>query len=335
MRPGRLLALTALLSLETGACRTAATAPPPSPAPATAAEKHRARGLLALDAGQYHLAREAFAASLAAAPDDLAARVLLEAATSALLASQQAAARTFADVQPTVLLAPPDLATVVREAPVARGAVNFTKLVQRRVDAGPRPDDASWLRAHAFEIPELEVPNPMRGEPGNLPPGISPLYGTHVLVQALVRPPYTLLFYGPDYRGGRFLLVLGAASERLAFFDLAAYPQPATWAEVTDGVLLVTIGDDERAHLVALDLRTGALRWRSESGVASAANFVVAGARLLSARGGASPTLFILDRRTGATISRHSLTGSPLWLLVRDREVHVRSELADHEFDLR
>ena len=336
MRTGLLLALPVLLSLGTGACRTPrpATTPPLDPTPSSAAT-HRARGLVALDAGQFHLARAAFAASLAAAPDNLATRVLLDAATRALLASQQAAVDAFSAARPTVLLAPPAQAAVIREAPATTRGPTIRKLVQLRVDDGPRADDTTWLRDHNFKLPELEVPNPMRGEPGDLPPGISPMFGTRVLVQAIAGPTHTLLFYGPDYRGGRFVAVLAAAGERLAFFDLAAYQLPATWAEVVDGVLLVTLGDDDGAYVVALELTTGALLWRSDPGLASAANFVVDGAHLLTARGGASPAVFVLDRRTGAVHTSHSLAGEPAYLLIHARRLSVRTDVADHEFELK
>lgn len=336
MRPGRALALIALLSFGTGASACRPRPPPPLEPPPTQplttdAAAHRARGLVALDAGQYHLARTEFTASLAAAPDNLAARVLLDAATRALLAAQQDALDAFAAARPTVLAAPPAVATLVREAP-ASSRDRAPKLLQHDVDTGPRPDDETWLRAHHYSFPELEVPNPMRGEPGNLPPGISPMYRTHVLVQAIARPPHTLLFYGPDYRGGQLLAVLGRADERLAFFDLTAHARPATWAEVVDGVLLVTLGDDPGAYVIALELRTGALLWRSEPGVASAANFVVTGAHLLTARDGA---LFVIDRRTGVTVATHPLTGSPQYLVLHARELAVRTDAADHEFELR
>jgi len=322
-----------LLSLGTAACRPRepAPAPPSQPAAPDSAAAQRARGLTALDAGEYHVARAAFAASLAAAPDNLATRALLDAATQALLASQSAAAEAFARVRPTVLPAPPARATVVREAPVSARPTTL-KLVQVHVDAGPRPDDATWLRDHAAELLELEVPNPMRGEPGNLPPGVAPLWGTHVLVQAISRPPHTILSYGPDYRGGRFVAVLGRGDRRLGFLDLTAFERPATWAEVADGVLLVTLGDDDAAYVAALEPTTGALLWRSEPGVASAANFIVHGAHLLTARDGA---LFVLDRRTGATLATHPILGSPQYLLVRGRRLAVRTDAADHEFELR
>lgn len=306
--------------------------PPAVPQPASSpAADLRARGLVALDAGQFHVAREAFAGALSAAPDNLATRVLLDAATRALLISQTAAADAFADIRPTALPAPPAEAAVVREAPVtARGGA--PRLVQLHVDAGPRPDDATWLRAHTTDWPELEVPNPMRGEPGNLPPHVSPLWGTHVLVWATARPPHTVLCYGPDYRGGTAIAVLGAAGERLAFFDLAAFGRPATWAEVADGVLLVTLGDDDSAYVAALELATGALLWRSDPAVASPANFVVHGAHLLTARTGG---VFVLDRRTGRKITSHPISGSPLYLRVQGRRLAVRSDAADHEFELK
>jgi hypothetical protein len=327
-------ALVLLLSLGTAACEPA-HAPTRAPATPTAAADHRARGLAALDAGHYHLARQAFAASLAAGPDNLAARVLLDAATAALLASQREAAAAFATARPLVVAVPPAGPVVRRAARAGDDAAPRLVLVGTR--PGSDLDDAAWCRSRGAELPELEVPNPMRGDPGTVPPGTPPLYGAHVLVQAIAQPGLTLLLYGPDYRGGRFVAVETAARRRLAFLDLGAFHQPAIWAAVADGALLVAHHDPAAdpgttATVTALDLGTGELLWRSPPAVASAADFVVLPAHLLVAH---ADRVSVLDRRTGAVISDHPLAAPPLLLLVHAGRLHVRTTGEDHEFALR
>jgi hypothetical protein len=335
VRTGLLLALPVLLSLGTGACRPRPTRDHAA-AGARAVESaatHRARGLVALDAGQFHLARAAFAASLAAAPDNLATRVLLDAATRALLASQQAAADAFAAARPTVLLAPPAQAAVIREAPVTPAAPPLSSCSCASTTA-PAPTTPPGCATTTPNCRSSRSRTRCAASPAICRRGSRRCSARTCSCRRSPGRTHTLLFYGPDYRGGRFIAVLAAAGERLGFFDLTAYELPATWAEVVDGVLLVTLGDDDGAYVVALELTTGALLWRSDPGLASAANFVVDGAHLLTARGGASPAVFVLDRRTGAALTSHPLAGEPAYLLVHARRLSVRTDVADHEFEL-
>jgi hypothetical protein len=354
VRPGPRLTVLAALSFGTGACRpsasAAATATPEAaaacpvdiPAPrggprlAPAEQALRARGLAALDAGAWHHARRAFAAILAVAPDDLASLALHDAATRALLADQQRAALAFAAARPLVVPPPPPATAILKKATVATRA-RAPRPVLLRTTREQSSDD-EWQRARCIALPEHQVPNPMRGDPGDVPPGTSPLYGEHVLAVAIADAERTLLLYGPDYRGGRFVAVRAADGERLAFLDLAPWlgggELAVTWAALADGALYLafTARDPAAGFLAALDLRTGEPLWRSAPGLAGAADFVVDGAHLLSARAG---RLLVVERSTGAVASEHAIDGQPLYLLVRGRRLSVRTDAADHEFELR
>ncbi len=356
----RRLALLLLLA----ACKrdAAATATPPAACPPTAdapmpgdpdplrepERQRRLRGLAALDAGRHDLARAEFAAILAVAPDNLGARALFEAATRALLAAQEAAAERFAARVPTPLPAPPWRHTVRAERPVAPDrAPRLTRLSARPNGAA---DEIDWLRAHDLRLPEYEVPNPMQGLPGNLPPGIPPTHGNDLLVLAIARDDHTILLYGPDYSGGRHLAVQDRRGRLLAFLDYTAYRRaPDTTADqrvqcpaIADALLYLAHHDPrdprgQTAYLTALDLATGELRWRSDPQVASAFNFVLDGAHVLTAHGAPDEPahLVALERRTGKQVARAPLDSPPEYLFVRDRRLLLRTRDTAYEFALR
>jgi hypothetical protein len=43
----------------------------------------------------------------------------------------------------------------------------------------------------------------------------------------------------------------------------------------------------------------------------------------------------VVERSTGAVASEHAIDGQPLYLLARGRRLSVRTDAADHEFELR
>ena len=323
----------------------------------TDAQQRRLRGLELMDAGRFDLARAEFAAILEVAPGNLSAQALLAASTQALLAAREDAARGFADVSPTVLAAPPWQYTLRREVQVPPGPPpQLVKVVTR---ANKVTDEAAWFREHDLRLPEYEVPSPVRGLPGDLPPHIPPTFGAHPLVQAIGHRDHTVLFYGPDYRGGRQIAVQGASGELLAFLDFAAYglapgnapeelqrvEQRAIWAEARDGVLYVAHAHNIEArssngmtgYITAVELATGELLWRSAPRVANAANFVIDGGHIITGYGlaGELDHVFVLARRDGKTAAKARVNSAPEYLFVRGRRLFVRTHDTDHEFDLR
>jgi hypothetical protein len=321
-------------------------------------QQRRQRGLAALDAGRFNLARQEFAAILEVAPGNLGVMALFEAATRALLAAQEGAAIGFADVTPRTLPAPPWRHTVIR-AIALEGSTPPPKLVQVAAERNGITDEAVWLQQHGFRLPEYEVPNPMRGEPGDLPPNIPPTFGKFLLVQAIAHPDHTILFYGPSYNAARFVAVLDARGQLLAFHDFDAYrmapdnvqadrqfvEQPAIWAEVVAGVLYLSHGHRTyarsskgmTAYITALDLGSGELRWRSAPLVAGASNFVIHGGHILTGYGfTAEPDhVIVLDRRDGKVLSRTKVGSSPEYLFLRDRQLFVRTYDTNYVFELR
>ena len=336
-----------------------ATEPDPTPDGLAGPEQQRrARGLAALDAGRFDRARQEFSAILEVAPGNLGVRALFDAATRALLAAQFAAADSFANATPRTLPAPPWRHTVTTAIAV-EGVTPAPKLVQVAAQRNGITDEAAWLRDNGFRLPEYEVPNPMRGQPGNLPPTIPPSFGNDLLIQAIAHPDHTILFYGPSYNAGRFVAVLDAGGQRLAFHDFDAYrmapdnldadlqfvEQRALWAEVQGGVLFISHGHNTyarsskgmTAYITALDLRSGELRWRSAPLVAGASNFVIHGGHIFTGYGfTAEPDhVIVLDRRDGKVLGKTKVGSSPEYLFLRDQKLFVRTYDTNYTFELR
>jgi hypothetical protein len=323
----------------------------------TLAER-REQGLAALDAGRFDLARQAFAEVLDAAPGNLATQALFDAATQAMLAAQQESAASFANRNATVVAAPPWGYTLRKKIAAPAGAAPTLKLVSEAKNA--ITDDAEWFQRHQVELQEYEVPNPMRGEPGNLPPSIPPTFGKFLLVQAIRQADLNILFYGPDYSGGRFVAVQRAqGGEIVALLDFDAWEfapdaepgermfvdQRAIWAAVDGDVLYVSHGHHtyarsskgKNAYVSALDLTSGELLWRSAPLVANTANFVIVGGHIVTGYGfTAEPDfLYVLERATGKTVGKTRVKSGPDYLFYRSGQLYVRCYDTDYVFELR
>ncbi|WP_143140779.1 hypothetical protein [Nannocystis exedens] len=315
----------------------------------------RAQGVAAMDGGRHDLARQAFAEVLDEAPGNLATQALYDAATGAMLAAQSQAGERFAGRKATVLPAPPWTYTLKQPAPIEPGPPPTLSLVSET--ANGVGDDGEWLARNGLALPEYEVPNPMRGEPGTLPPTIPPTFGKYLLVQAIRQDGFTILFYGSDYSGGRFVAVQREDSaEIVALLDFEAYAHPpgtaagerafaaqrATWAALAGTVLLVghahhADAKGGNAFITALDLGSGALLWRSAPLVANAADFVVHRGHVITGYGaGAEPGyLYVLDAVTGKTVSKTRVKSGPDYLFLQTGRLLVRCYDTDYVFELR
>jgi outer membrane protein assembly factor BamB len=273
-----------------------------------------------------------------------------------MLAAQQESAAAFANRNATVVAAPPWDYTLRKKVAALAGPAPTLKLVSEAKNA--ITDDADWFARHQVELQEYEVPNPMRGEPGNLPPSIPPTYGKFLLVQAVRQADLNVLFYGPDYSGGRFVAVQ-RGGEIVALLDFAAWEfapemepgermfvdQRASWAAVDGGVLYVSHGHrtyaksskGKNAYVSALDLASGELLWRSAPLVANSANFVIAGGHIVAGYGfTAEPDfLYVLDRSTGKTVGKTKVKSGPDYLFLRSGKLYVRCYDTDYVFELR
>jgi hypothetical protein len=312
----------------------------------------RAQGLAAMDAGRHDLAREAFAEVLEGAPGNLAAQALFDAATAAMLAAQSRAREAFASRQATRLPEPPWDYALRQPAPVEAGPPLELVLVSESRSASSE----EWLARNGLALPEYEVPNPMRGDPGKLPPTIPPSFGGSLLVQAIHQGGVDLLFYGPDYAGGRFVAVhCEDTGEITALLDFEAYAGPpaergrgeqrAQWAQLVGSTLFVSHGraggvggaSDHDGYITALDVTTGELLWRSAPRVAGAADFIVHAGHVFTGHGGgdAPARVVVLDARTGKAVGEARLRGGPEYLFLQSGKLLVRGDDADYVFELR
>lgn len=309
----------------------------------------RAQGIAAMDGGRHDLARQAFAEVLDEAPGNLATQALYDSATAAMLAAQSQAGEWFAGRTATPLPAPPWSYTLRRPAPIEVGPAPTLVLVSESRNA--IADDAEWLARHGLALPEYEVPNPMRGDPGTLPPTIPPTFGKYLLVQAIHQDGFNILFYGPDYAGGRFVAVQREdTAEIVALFDFEAYArapgqrqlveQRATWAVLAGSVLLVSHAQGtyargaagDHAYVTALDVDSGELLWRSAPQVAGAADFLVHRGHVLTGYG---EHLFVLDAATGKTLGKTRVKSGPDYLFLQAGKLLVRCYDTDYVFELR
>jgi hypothetical protein len=191
---------------------------------------------------------------------------------------------------------------------------------------------------------------------GRLPPGgpasIVPHYGLESLRAIIPSGERTLLIYG-----GRYLISLrGSAVEH--GFDLDALRDPpkanpqwrefagqdVTYAQIVGDTLYVCNGGGSYAREVfgkkgfvtAIELATGALRWRSDP-LRCNATFAVAGEYLVTGYGFTDEPdyLFLLRMRDGMTVAREKLDSGPDHITLDGDRVRVEAYGHSYEFELR
>ena len=244
---------------------------------------------------------------------------------------------------------------------LAKVASAPTRLRLRQVSAKPNKiiDDEAWFKANALVLPGCEVPNPMRGKKGSCPPRTPASFRGGKLVSALGAPSRMLLTYGTDFSSGRYLIIADKALKQVeAALDFSAYTrgpadkaadrgftyQQVNWATVEDGVLYVSTGHrtyaassgGRNAYLTALDLASGALRWRSQPLVCNAQNFLLLEDAIICGYGFTSEPdhLYVLDRASGKVAQRLKLKTGPSYILRQKDRVLVRTYNMDYAFKI-
>jgi hypothetical protein len=350
--------------------RTAPASDPDAKEPAVSAEPgrshplsdadaaERARGIAAMDEGKFAEARQILDAVVKRNPGNLATATLFLTASAALQKSQANAGFDLTNAVARQLPRPPFERSLRAKIPGIdeKKPPRLYKVSETRNQV---TDDEIWFRKHDLSLPSLQVPVPERGIAGNVPENIPLLYGDNRMVAAIAHPDHTVVLYGPDYGGGRFVAVFDEKRTLLAFFDFRKYILPpefaaadagfveemVRWAEVLDGVLYVSNGHrtyassskGKNAYLTALDLETGELLWRSAPLVSNAANFLVRDNVIISGYGfSAEPDyLYILDRLTGKTLKRIKLKTGPEYIIEKNDKLFVRTYDMDYVFELR
>lgn len=332
--------------------QVAAEAPPVALRPELVALRNQ--GLAAMDAGRFAEAREAFVAVLREVPGDVATAGLLGAADKALRTSQGRAAAGLSRLTPRVL-APPPFGAFTGKG-VAIGDRRPLRLVKRSEKRNAITDDELWFKNNGLSFPGLDVPR--GGHAGALPEWIPTQYGTQKLVGGQSSAQGTVLLFGPDYSGARYVVLLDASKTATHVFDFAAFTwapkivpgeerftdQTVHWAEVHEGVLYAATGHmtyakssgGTNSFLSAIDVGTGELLWQSAPLVCNAANFLVMGAHIVCGYGfTAEPDfLFVLDRATGKTETRLPVASGPSFLILKGSELFVRTYDMDYVYSV-
>lgn len=92
----------------------------------------------------------------------------------------------------------------------------------------------------------------------------------------------------------------------------------------------------KKGFVTAIELATGALRWRSDP-LRCNATFVVAGEYLVTGYGFTDEPdyLFLLRMRDGTTVAREKLDSGPDQITLDGNRVHVEAYAHSYDFELR
>lgn len=315
----------------------------------------RGEAMVALDEGRLDDAAKILKELIGRHPGNFALAVLHEGTMAAIDASEADAAALLLNATPIRLGRPPFAATV--NSPVAvKGEARAPRLVKIAEAKNQITDDAEWSARTGVRLPLLEVPNRFLRRPGALPAGIPATYGESVLVAGIVHGDHTVLLYGGDYSGGRYVALLDGDRRLTALLDFEDFRLPpefkATdrlfideevhWGEVVDGVLYVshfhrTYASSSKGlngYISAIDVGSGALLWQSRPLVANARNFVIVGRWIITGYGFTDERdfLYVLDRASGAVVAEVKVASGPEVIAVKGEEVLVRTYDTDYVF---
>ena len=238
--------------------------------------------------------------------------------------------------------------------------IDTVRLTQVSSTPNSITDEEGWFARNGLALPEYEVPNAFLGRSGNVPAGIPSEYRGDILVHAIHRPRTTLLIYGRDYSEGRYLVALDSTLTRVSYiWDFNSYvnspgdvgadrefiAQALVWAEERDSILYVCHSHRTYAsssgglngYVTALDVRTGAVVWRSKPLVCNSRNFEIVGDCIVCGYGfTAEPDYaYVLNRLTGAVIRRQKVKTAPDYIILKGDQLFVRCYDTDYVFSIR
>ncbi len=309
------------------------------------------RAVAAMEAGDHEFARKVLVGLLDRYPQNTELARLHDEAVAGKARDEQRRAA----LRPTKLDPVPLRRHKVRDAPITQGRKPTLVLASKTRNG--IVDVEAWFRDNALSMPTWEVPTPRRNPQGNVPSWIPREVEGKRIVQAIDDGDHAIAMYAETYWRGRVVLVFDKGREVIAAFDISAWSRPrrspdddaadrrVTWALVRDGVLFISSGHFSYAKasggrtgfLTAFDLATGELLWRSDPLVANANNFLYQEGYIISGYGfTAEPDfLFVVDAKTGKTVTKTKLRKGPDFILEKSQQVFVRTYDTDYVFDLR
>lgn len=264
----------------------------------------------------------------------------------ALLPLPAAAGTPDIEAVPVTVLSAPDFD---RAAPKAVGKGGWT-LATVSVKANQITDGDAWFEKNGLELDRFDLEN----LPGVIPKSFRglPLY------QALFGKGLTLLLYGKDGAGARFVVAMEDKTGGFPWaFDFASFlsvpgvpeddltEQRVTWAAEEGGILYVSNGHHtyassskgKNAYLTAIDVKKGKVLWRSRPLVANANNFVVLDRGIVTGYGFTREPdfLYLLDKKTGEVVAQAKVKSGPEYIVAREGSLYVRCYDTDAVFEVR
>jgi outer membrane protein assembly factor BamB len=304
------------------------------PRPPTSLGSDRGAAIDALLAGRYRDAAIGLEAVIRKHPRDLAS-LHLHYAAAAGLARAGAAARK--SLRAPVAVAPIPLQYELHSSIAVGSTAPLPALRKLSEQRNLIVDDAEWLQKHRLEVPRS---SPTAAQtPEQVPPAID---GERL----------SSVFSHRDHFIGVYLTKVGvfAPGKLPHLFDFTHITRLGAvdvgYAQVVGDALLVQLGrngDTEDAqgrngYIVAVSLDDGQILWSSGPRVASAANFAVIGASVVSGFGfgfSAQPDhLHVLDVATGRTRQAIPLRKAASWIIPKGDKLFVRTYDTDYEFAL-
>lgn len=218
-------------------------------------------------------------------------------------------------------------------------------------------DQEEWLNNNNLLLPGYQVSHSPRTIRENLPGFIPERFRGQILVKAIPCKETILLIYGADFGENRYLVAVDASSGEYRYgFDFINYAyspeylrkdkafvyQRMYWAFIEDDILYVshahsTYARSSRglnAYITAIDSKTANRLWRSRPLVANAENFEIIGHTIITGYGFTNEPdyLYLLDKRTGEVYQQFKLKAGPELILIKDKQLYVRTYNTDYLF---
>ncbi|HEY9422569.1 MAG TPA: hypothetical protein VIW92_14230, partial [Thermoanaerobaculia bacterium] len=222
------------------------------------------------------------------------------------------------------------------------------------VEISSRPnkitDEGDWFERNGLALPQHD--------PEEVPSRIPYEFQDATLIQTIARPGNTLLLYGKDYAGARYVVGMDPRTNatRYAFDFVNFLKAPGTeggdlneqlviWALERDGVLYVSNGhrtyasatQGKNAYLTAIDIKTGKILWRTRPLASNTRNFEIVGDVIVTGYGFTREPdfLHLVDRKTGEVIAKHPLKTGPDYVLEKNGKLYVRAYDTDYVFEIK
>ncbi len=232
-------------------------------------------------------------------------------------------------------------------------SLRLTQVSERRNKV---TDDEEWWIGNRLDPLSYQVPNLFMNVEGNLP-SVIPEKFRGLRIVAAIRSDPILAIYGEDFSDGRYLCAVDPSNGGIVFaMDFSAFQWPhqfsqserqyvrmkTEWAYLEAGILYVShahrtyarSSNGYNAYISAVDVRTGALLWRSQPLVSNAQNFVVRGDAIVSGYGFTSEPdfVYVLNRADGRVVQQVPVKSGPSYLVDKEDRLYVRTYNTDYVF---